>query len=106
MLRLQPTVHITVQTSFFQILFQVRCTYPVCKVCPDIYECNCHEGLIADVACKHVHSVHTKYGDKLVDPILVEPQQHHGQDHVTNNENVDDIGVILSQELKTNLKVC
>ena len=34
-----------------------------------MYSCSCHDGLISDTACKHVHIVHRRFGEKLVEPV-------------------------------------
>ena len=35
-----------------------------------MYQCTCPGGIISDVACKHIHAVHTLYGEKLADPVV------------------------------------
>lgn len=39
---------------------RLRCNFPGCKVCPEMYTCTCKNAVFTNVACKHVHLVHMK----------------------------------------------
>lgn len=54
----------------------LRCRF--CRVCPDIYSCNCLDAVMPTTACKHMHLVHS-----ILYPELAIPQFSDGDQSTT-----------------------